>query len=102
MQAFLVRLKRNQELVGIFLTPTEDELWQYVDEATDVDACECLELPPGGFYFPHSGAPRVPTLICDPNDESSFPDWFSNALVSELWDDIMYSDKHEPDWRPVE
>jgi len=102
MHAFLVRLKRNQELVGIFVSPSADDLWDYVDECTDVDACEFVELPPGGFYFPQAGVPRVPTLTCVPEIEESFPDWFAGAVTSELWHDIFYTAHCEAEWEPVE
>ena len=101
MHTSLVRLKHNQELVGIFVSPSADDLWNYVDECTDVDACEYLELPPGGFYFPQAGVPRVPTLTCVPEVEESFPDWFSGAVISELWEDLFYRESPDAEWLPA-
>lgn len=102
MNAYLVRLKKNAELVGLFVSASVDDLWNYVDECTDARECEFLELPPGGFYFPCAGAPLVPTLTCDPEVEQSFPDWFAGAVTSELWHDIFYTENCESEWQPVE
>jgi hypothetical protein len=101
MNTYLVRLKRNRELVGLFVSPNTEDLWDYVDECTESGECEYLELPPGGFHFPNAGAPRVPTLTSVPEVEESFPDWFTGAVLSELWYDIFYTGDREAEWEPV-
>jgi hypothetical protein len=101
MNTYLVRLKRDRELVGLFVSPSRKDLWDFVDECTESGECEYLELPPGGFYFPQAGAPVVPTLTCVPEVEDSFPDWFAGAVLSELWDPIFYTGDHEGEWQPV-
>lgn len=102
MSAYLVRLKKNAELVGLFVSPTADMLWEFVDECTDPYECEFLKLPAGGVYLASAGAPRVPTRIEYPEDDQDIPDWFAGATVSELWLDIFHSKERGPKWRPIE
>ena len=102
MSAFLVRLKKNAELVGIFVSPTVSQLWEFVDECCPPDATEFLRLPPGGIYLCEAGAPKVPTIIPDPEVDDSYPDWFSGAVVSDLWLDIFYDERRNLKWKPVE
>lgn len=90
MRAYLVRLKKNAEIVGVFVSPSVNELRIYVDECCDPFVCEFLTLPPGGIYMSESGAAKVPTVITDPEDDSLYPDWFTGAVISELWLDIFY------------
>lgn len=102
MTTYLVRLKRNAELVGLFVSPTDDMLGEFVDECCDPYECEFVKLPPGGIFLPSSGAPVVPTKIEYPEDDQNIPDWFARAVTSELWIDIFYSEKRGPKWRPIE
>jgi hypothetical protein len=102
MRAYLVRLKKNAELVGLFVSPSVSELWNYVDECCPPDATEFLRLPPGGIYLPKAGAARIPTIIPDPDDDESYPDWFSGAVLSDLWLDIFYDEPGYRKWKPVE
>jgi hypothetical protein len=44
--AYLVRLVKDWDLVGFFAADDIDDLVDAVDECTDVDACEYVELPP--------------------------------------------------------
>lgn len=101
MRAYLVRLKNNAELVGLFVSPCANELWNYVDECCDPFACEFLKLPPGGLYIDHSGAAKIPTVIADPEDEELYPDWFTGAVVSELWLNIFHGPRGMQ-WMPIE
>ena len=48
MPAYLVRLIKNRDMVGFFVSDDFDELVTAVDECTDVPACEYVELPSGG------------------------------------------------------
>ena len=97
MPAYLVRLAKNQELVGLFVSPDDQELAEYVDECCDPYSCEFAELPPGSFYFPEAGAPTVPTIISDEAHDDEFPDWFTGGVISELWHDHFY--KEWTEWR---
>ena len=102
MPAYLVRLKKNAELVGLFVSPTEDMLWEFVDECCDPYECEYVKLPPGGIYLDSAGAATVPTNIEYPVDDRHIPDWFAGATVSELWLDIFHSSERGPKWKAIE
>lgn len=101
MDAYLVRLKKNAELVGLFVSPSPAKLWDFVDECCPPADCEYLRLPPGGIYLDETGAATVPTVI-DPESCDPGPNWFSGATVSDLWIDIFYRDSDELAWQPVE
>src|SRR5947209_332758 len=98
MQTYLVRLQSNQELVGLFVSPRMDQLWEFVDECCDPFICEFVRLPPGGIYQDHSGAARVPTNERFPVDQDAIPDWFAGATISELWLGAFYD---ESNWAPI-
>jgi len=102
MTAYLVRLKKNAELVGLFVSPTGDMLWEFIDECCDPYECEFVKLPPGSLYLHQAGAPTVPTLIPDPEQEDSYPDGFSGSIVSELWLGIFHGGHGELEWQPIE
>jgi hypothetical protein len=102
MPAYLVRLKKNSELVGLFVSPSDNMLWEFVDECCDPLECEFTKLPPGGIYLPGAGAPKLPTSIEYPVDGPEIPDWLAGAVVSELWLDVFYSEEHGPIWQPIE
>lgn len=101
MAAYLVRLKNNAELVGLFVSPTVDLLWEFVDECCDPSECEFVTLPSGGIYLDQAGAPTVPTKIEYPFEDQDIPDWFTGATLSELWLDVFYSKSRGPSWQPV-
>jgi hypothetical protein len=92
MRAYLVRFAETKALLGIFISPSKERLWWYVDEAADVRDCEYLPLPPGGMYPLRAETPKVPALIAA-GDLASHPDWFRGAVVSEYWNDIFLSDR---------
>lgn len=102
MNTYLVRLRKNAELVGLFVSPDDESLWEFVDECCDPDACEFLELPPGGIYLSNAGAAHVPANISDPENDASFPDWFSGGTISELWLDIFFDHGRDHEWVPIE
>jgi hypothetical protein len=92
VQAYLVRLKKNKEVVGLFVSPSSDNLWEFVDECCPPVDCEYLMLPPGGLYLSAAGAAAIPTAIDAEGDEPD-PDFFSGATVSELWLDHFYDNE---------
>lgn len=102
MTAYLVRLKNSAELVGLFVSPRAEDLWYYIEECCDPNACEFVALPPGGMYLDQAGAATVPTLVPDPEPEESYPDWFSGATISELWLGIFLGGRGELEWQPIE
>lgn len=57
MPAYLVRLRANRDLVGIFVADDPEELEFVVYECTDVEACEYLEMPDGGIMWQ---SPAIP------------------------------------------
>jgi hypothetical protein len=102
VQAYLVRLKKNKEVVGLFVSPSSDNLWEFVDECCPPVDCEYLMLPPGGLYLSAAGAAAIPTAIDAEGDEPD-PDFFSGATVSELWLDHFYdNERGQLKWKPVD
>jgi hypothetical protein len=99
MHAYLVRFAETKALLGIFVSPSKERLWWYVDEAADVRDCEFLPLPPGSVYDFRAETPKVPTLVTA--GHGSQPDWFRSAVLSEYWDDIFLSDRCDGEWRPI-
>jgi hypothetical protein len=102
MPAYLVRLIGNRDLVGFFAAEDLDDLVEAVDECTDVDACEFIELPPGGIMWT-SPAICVPLERADPNDEDSqFPDFpWGPASLTEWWFDVVYGYDTDEVWTPL-
>jgi hypothetical protein len=100
VRAYLVRLKKNKELVGLFVSPSTDELWEFVDECCSPLECEYVWLRTGGIYLSQAGAATVPTAI-DPESSDPGPDWFANATVSELWHEIFFVEPDATKWKPV-
>lgn len=100
MRTYLVRFTESKRLLGIFVAPSEERLWWYVDEATDVRDCDFVPHPPGGLYDPRPETPMVPT-IADPSDFAKQPDWFRRAVISEYWENIFLSDQFDREWRPI-
>jgi hypothetical protein len=89
--AYLVRLVQNRDLVGFFAADDLDDLAGEVDECTDVEACEYVELPPGGIMWTSPAIP-VPVDIGDREDEEAEIErlpWAS-AELSELWWSVVY------------
>jgi hypothetical protein len=101
MNAYLVRLKKNAELVGMFVSPSDEMLWEFVDECCDGDECEFVRLPTGGLYLADAGAPAVPTKVEYPEDDRDIPDWFAGATLSELWIDLFFSKRRSAEWQPI-
>jgi hypothetical protein len=97
MDAYLVRLAANKEIVGLFVSPNYEVLIDQIDECCDPYLTEVLELSTGGLYLGSAGAPRVPTAERYPED--NIPDWFAGATISELWLDAFFD---KGDWEPVE
>jgi hypothetical protein len=102
MPAFLVRVIKSRELVGIFVADDELALEMAVDECTDVPGCEYTELPDGGIMWENPAKP-VPLDAGDPeNDESPvevFP--WGGASLSERWWYVVYG-LEEAEWTPFE
>lgn len=100
MDAYIVRFSKTKQLLGIFVSPSEDRLWWYVDEATDVRDCDFLKLPAGGAYVVDRDTPTVPT-IADATADAKEPDWLGGCVPSERWDEIFRTAECDQDWRPI-
>jgi hypothetical protein len=100
VNAYLVRLKANAELVGLFVAPSLGQLTELIDECCPPRDCEYLLLRNGGIYLHQAGAAKVPTSIDSESDDPG-PDWFSGATVSELWLDIFYRGGDGLKWKAV-
>ena len=100
MPAYVVRLKANRELVGLFVAADPKDLWTYVDECGDISDCEYVKLPHGGMYHQGGGAPDVPTVYRDePGTVEKMPDWFSDATMTDGWANVFESEDGENGWR---
>ncbi|WOH57844.1 hypothetical protein [Bradyrhizobium sp. BWC-3-1] len=97
MPAYLVRLIKNQDIVGFFSAADLEELAEAVDECTDVPYCEYLELPSGGIMWT-SPATALPLKRGneDEGKEAEQIPWVS-AELSEGWWDGVYGYREE-DW----
>ena len=95
MPAYLVRLRSNRDVVGIFVAFDPDELELVVNECTDVEACEYLEMPDGGIMWTSPAIP-VPIDMGDADDpENEIPDlpWARCSLTEDWWSVVYgYSD----------
>jgi hypothetical protein len=100
VQTYLVRLKKNKELVGLFVSPNLDDLWELVDECCSPLECEYVALRAGGVYLSNAGAPKVPTAL-DAEGSDPGPDWFAGATVSELWHNVFYGEPDAQKWKLV-
>ncbi|MET4117847.1 hypothetical protein ABIB85_004469 [Bradyrhizobium sp. JR1.5] len=100
MPAFLVRLIKNKDFVGIFTADDEIDLELAVDECTDVPYCEYPELPDGGIMW-ESPAKPVPLDRGDPEDDEAPVEEFlwGGASLSERWWSIAYGFE-EVEWIP--
>lgn len=102
MPAYLVRIIKTRDLVGIFVADDEDDLAFVMDECTDAPGCEYVELPAGGIMW-ESPAKPVPLDAGDPEDEESpveeFP--WTGASLTERWWYIAYG-MEDVEWTPFE
>ena len=102
MPAFLVRIIKTRDLVGIFVADDELSLEMAVDECTDTLGCEYTELPDGGIMW-ESPAKPVPLDVGDPEDDESPPEEFpwGGASLSERWWSIAYGFE-DVQWEPFD
>ena len=85
MAAYLVRTIDDHDTVGFFVADKMDDLLVAVDECTDPDSCEYIELRPGGIMWT-SPAIAIPRNAGDDEieEESEKLPW-ARATLSELW-----------------
>jgi hypothetical protein len=102
MSAYLVRLKSNRELVGLFVSDSTDDLCLLIDECCDPSDCEYKPLPRGGIYYEKAGAPDISTIYRDePGTGEKMPDWFAGATLSDHWYGIFESERGEKGWKAL-
>jgi hypothetical protein len=68
-----------------------EDLLIAVDECTDPDDCEYIEMPPGGIMWTSPAIP-VPLNPSDPEDDNAEGEelpW-AKAELSELWWNVVY------------
>jgi hypothetical protein len=70
MAAYLVRTIDDHDIVGFFVADEMEDLLIAVDECTDPDDCEYIEMPPGGIMWTSPAIP-VPLNPGDPEDDDS-------------------------------
>jgi hypothetical protein len=91
MRAYLVRLIKTSNLVGIFFANDRAQLQSLVGECTDIDACEYAPLRAGGIMWT-SDAVKIPTELGD-----SFP--WQGAALTDSWD--MSVNYEVPRWQDL-
>lgn len=98
MQAYLVRVGRTHEVVGLFVSDSLATLGELVDECTDVSGCEYLPVGVGGLFVPSKTDAQLPARQVDedfhPDDEHPF----DGAVLSELWYDAL---RHNERWKTL-
>ena len=52
MTLYIVRVRENDELVGVYSASSLKELFWLVDECASPNGCDYAKLPNGGFYWP--------------------------------------------------
>lgn len=77
MKMYVVRMKENHSLAGIFYADSPARVAYLIDQLTDPNDCEYAELPVGGLLFPGDTATVKTFFESDENRETTF--------VSEEW-----------------
>lgn len=98
MRAYLVRLKKDKELVGIFCCDLAN-LPYFIDECTVVSYCEYTPMKQGGIMWTDSGANKVPLVTEEGTGETEVP-MFDGASISESW--IMSLMEEDSTWKPAD
>ena len=102
MPVYLVRTIDEHDLVGIFNAETVTDFVIAIDECTDPEACEYLELPVGGLFWSEPAVQIPPPEGDNDNgpDEDSYPDipWADVSMAGSWWQSF-YSEKDG--WLPV-
>ncbi|MGX1321622.1 hypothetical protein AB7M17_005075 [Bradyrhizobium sp. USDA 377] len=91
MPAYLVRSIDSHQIVGLFSADHPRSLAHSVQEWTERDRCEYVELPAGGLVWGEA-AVRVPMNPGIERDaEWNLPELpFTSATLSETWLNVLY------------
>lgn len=92
MGLYLVRLKENKELVGLFGCHL-DELQAVVDESSDPFLCEYITVTRGGIFWAAPGAVTVGADCME--DETPLSDG-EPRFTGELWEAVW-----RKKWKPL-
>ena len=103
MPAYLVRIEDTRDIVGFFFAETMEGLLDAVDECTDADGCEYVEMPMGIMWT----SPAIPVPIDrgsdDPKDDHPTEELedlpWARAELSESWWSVVYGYTDEQ-WVP--
>lgn len=86
MKAYIVRLGTDadhpREIVGFFVAKDPRQLYHMIDECTDVEGCEVMELGAGGIYWGRAVDYVVPHPAEIAEEAPGLP---ANATVCESW-----------------
>jgi hypothetical protein len=85
MRAYLVRLRDDHQLVGVFTCELGYLAW-FVDECSDPPDCEYTPLPQGGIYW-SDRAQTVP--IQTDTDTGEYTGQTSEHEFTEEWNAVM-------------
>jgi hypothetical protein len=99
MPAYLVRLIDTRDIVGVFVADEMRDLLITVEECTNPDACEYVELPTGGIMWtsPAIAVPLSPGSDDPPADAEQLP--WASAELSEAWWSVVYG-YSDDNWTP--
>jgi hypothetical protein len=90
MPAYLVRIEQTRDIVGFFFADTMEELLDAVDECTEADGCEYVEMPVGGLMWT---SPAIPVPIDHGSDDLVEETTQTRNWSSYLGDVLNYRDR---------
>ncbi|MCR5874381.1 hypothetical protein LRS10_09520 [Phenylobacterium sp. J426] len=87
MPNFLVRIIDSKEAVGIFAVSDIDDLFYWIDEVTDVSACEFAEIGSGSIIWegPAKAIPVDLDEMPDDNDPTPVLDSIGEHALGGMW-----------------
>lgn len=115
MHVFLVRHRRDKEIVGLFHADDVADLIDMIDEGTVPSACEAALMPRGGLIWYGPEAPKVPEfepaeydkLEAQDDDKLEESDDFSfqGVGMNDDWASVFLNgrnfDGQELKWMPI-
>lgn len=107
LTVYVVRLKKDEEIVGIFACQRGDLPW-LVDECADVDKCEYASIGAGAILWEGRTTIKAPfPQSKDPIEnedlmEETFTNLFKDASLSESWAARLCGHTRKLKWRQLE
>src|SRR5690242_2747420 len=104
MPAYMVRVEGTRDIVGFFFAETMEDLLYAVDECTEPDGCEYVEMPVGGIMWTSLAIPvPIDHRSDDPEDDDPEQELeklpWARAELSEGWWSVVYGYTDEQ-WIP--